>query len=155
MRRGAVKTPGGKLVAVTVQTDQSGLPVACRLDGDFFIDGDGAPLLLDDLERTLLACAREASAGKTDVMDGSALPAPAAREHADAQERAARPKAMMECAPMPWRILSISPTGVIGCCRFAHGMTGCGWSAPVPRRWRGPCPGRWASVTNRLPLRWD
>ncbi|NMA53420.1 MAG: lipoate--protein ligase family protein, partial [Bifidobacterium sp.] len=52
MRRGAVKTPGGKLVAVTVQTDQSGLPVACRLDGDFFIDGDGAPLLLDDLERT-------------------------------------------------------------------------------------------------------
>ena len=93
MRRGAVKTPGGKLVAVTVQTDQSGLPVACRLDGDFFIDGDGAPLLLDDLERTLLACAREASAGKTDVMDGSALPAPAAREHADAQERAARPKA--------------------------------------------------------------
>ena len=50
MRRGAVKTPGGKLVAVTVQTDQSGLPVACRLDGDFFIDGDGAPLLLDDLE---------------------------------------------------------------------------------------------------------
>lgn len=93
MRRGAVKTPGGKLVAVTVQTDQSGLPVACRLDGDFFIDGDGAPLLLDDLERTLLACAREASAGKTDVTDGSALPAPAAREHADAQERAARPKA--------------------------------------------------------------
>ena len=93
MRRGAVKTPGGKLVAVTVQTDQSGLPVACRLDGDFFIDGDGAPLLLDDLERTLLACAREASAGKTDVMDGSALPAPAAQEHADAQERAARPKA--------------------------------------------------------------
>lgn len=93
MRRGAVKTPGGKLVAVTVQTDQSGLPVACRLDGDFFIDGDGAPLLLDDLERTLLACAREMSAGKTDVMDGSALPAPAAREHADAQERAARPEA--------------------------------------------------------------
>ena len=93
MRRGAVKTPGGKLVAVTVQTDQSGLPVACRLDGDFFVDGDGAPLLLDDLERTLLACAREVSAGKTDVMNGSALPAPAAREHADAQERAARPKA--------------------------------------------------------------
>lgn len=93
MRRGAVKTLGGKLVAVTVQTDQSGLPVACRLDGDFFVDGDGAPLLLDDLERTLLACAREMSAGKTDVMDGSALPAPAAREHADAQERAARPKA--------------------------------------------------------------
>lgn len=93
MRRGAVKMPGGKLVAVIVQTDQSGLPVACRLDGDFFIDGDGAPLLLDDLERTLLACAREVSAGKTDVTDGSALPAPAAREHADAQERAARPKA--------------------------------------------------------------
>ena len=48
MRRGAVKTPGGKLVAVTVQTDQSGLPVACRLDGDFFIDGDGAPTAADD-----------------------------------------------------------------------------------------------------------
>ena len=95
MRRGAVKTPGGKLVAVTVQTDQSGLPVACRLDGDFFIDGDGAPLLLDDLERTLLACAREASVGRTGAQDGdgSALPAPAAREHADVQGRAARPEA--------------------------------------------------------------
>ena len=93
MRRGAVKTPGGKLVAVTVQTDQSGLPVACRLDGDFFVDGDGARLLLDDLERTLLACAREVSAGKTGVMDGSALPVPAAREHADAQGQAVRPKA--------------------------------------------------------------
>ena len=92
MRRGAVKTPGGKLVAVTVQTDQSGLPVACRLDGDFFVDGDGAPLLLDDLERTLLACAREVSAGKTGAMDGSALPAPAAQEHADAQGRAALPR---------------------------------------------------------------
>ena len=64
-------------------------------------------------------------------------------------------RTMMECAPMPWWMLSISLTGVIGCCRFAHGTTGCGWSAPVPRRWRGPCPGRWASVTNRLPLRWD
>ena len=95
MRRGAVKTPGGKLVAVTVQTDQSGLPVACRLDGDFFVDGDGAPLLLDDLERTLLACAREASVGRTGAQDGdgSALPAPASREHADVQGRAARPEA--------------------------------------------------------------
>lgn len=92
MRRGAVKTPGGKLVAVTVQADQSGLPVACRLDGDFFIDGDEirSRSLLDDLEQTLLICAREASAGKTGVMDGSALPTPAAREHAQGQ--AARPK---------------------------------------------------------------
>ena len=92
MRRGAVKTPGGKLVAVTVQTDRSGLPVACRLDGDFFIDGDEirSRSLLDDLEQTLLICAREVSAGKTGVMDGSALPTPAAREHAQGQ--AARPK---------------------------------------------------------------
>lgn len=95
MRRGAVKTPGGKLVAVTVQTDRSGLPVACRLDGDFFIDGDEmqSRSLLDDLEQTLLICAREASADKTGVQDGSALPAPAAREHADVQGRAARPEA--------------------------------------------------------------
>ena len=33
MRRGAVKTPGGKLVAVTVQTDQSGLGGAGALAG--------------------------------------------------------------------------------------------------------------------------
>lgn len=95
MRRGAVKTPGGKLVAVTVQTDRSGLPVACRLDGDFFIDGDEmqSRSLLDDLEQTLLICAREVSADKTGVQDGSALPASAAREHADVQGRAARPEA--------------------------------------------------------------
>lgn len=95
MRRGAVKTPGGKLVAVTVQTDQSGLPVACRLDGDFFIDGDEmqSRSLLDDLEQTLLICAREASADKTGVQDGSTLLVPVAREHADVQGQAARPKA--------------------------------------------------------------
>lgn len=95
MRRGAVKMPGGKLVAVTVQTDQSGLPVACRLDGDFFIDGDEmqSRSLLDDLEQTLLICAREASADKTGVQDGSTLLVPVAREHADVQGQAARPKA--------------------------------------------------------------
>lgn len=93
MRRGAVKMPGGKLVAVTVQTDQSGLPIACRLDGDFFIDGDEmqSRSLLDDLEQTLLICAREASADKTGVQDGSTLLVPVAREHAQGQ--AARPKA--------------------------------------------------------------
>lgn len=85
--------PGGKLVAVTVQTDQSGLPVACRLDGDFFIDGDEmqSRSLLDDLEQTLLICAREASADKTGVQDGSTLLVPVAREHTQGQ--AARPKA--------------------------------------------------------------
>ena len=95
MRRGAVKTPGGKLVAVTVQTDRSGLPVACRLDGDFFIDGDEmqSRSLLDDLEQTLLICAREASVDKTGVQDGSTLLVPVAREHADVQGRAARPEA--------------------------------------------------------------
>lgn len=95
MRRGAVKTPGGKLVAVTVQTDRSGLPVACRLDGDFFIDGDEmqSRSLLDDLEQTLLICAREAYADKTGVQDGSTLLVPVAREHADVQGQAARPEA--------------------------------------------------------------
>lgn len=85
--------PGGKLVAVTVQTDQSGLPIACRLDGDFFIDGDEmqSRSLLDDLEQTLLICAREASADKTGVQDGSTLLVPVAREHTQGQ--AARPKA--------------------------------------------------------------
>ena len=93
MRRGVVKMPGGKLVAVTVQTDQSGLPIACRLDGDFFIDGDEmqSRSLLDDLEQTLLICAREASADKTGVQDGSTLLVPVAREHTQGQ--AARPKA--------------------------------------------------------------
>lgn len=93
MRRGAVKMPGGKLVAVTVQTDQSGLPIACRLDGDFFIDGDEmqSRSLLDDLEQTLLICAREASADKTGVQDGSTLLVPVAREHTQGQ--AARSKA--------------------------------------------------------------
>lgn len=66
IRRGEAKTPGGKLVAATVHADESGTPIACRLDGDFFIDcidctDDDAQMrsLITDLERTLLACVRE------------------------------------------------------------------------------------------------
>ena len=49
IRRGECKTPGGKLVAVT--TDGG----TCRLDGDFFTDGDdmAAAALITDIERTL------------------------------------------------------------------------------------------------------
>ena len=74
VRRGVVKTPGGKLVAVTVATDSMGMVNECRLDGDFFIDGDAARSrsLLDDLERTLLACARGAAARVTGTQDGDA-----------------------------------------------------------------------------------
>ena len=74
VRRGVVKTPGGKLVAVTVATDSMGMVNECRLDGDFFIDGDEARSrsLLDDLERTLLACARGAAARVTGTQDGDA-----------------------------------------------------------------------------------
>lgn len=74
VRRGVIKTPGGKLVAVTVATDSMGLVNECRLDGDFFIDGDEvrSRSLLDDLERTLLACARGAAARVTGTQDGDA-----------------------------------------------------------------------------------
>ena len=74
VRRGVVKTPGGKLVAVTVATDPMGAVSECRLDGDFFIDGDEvrSRSLLDDLERTLLACARGAAARVTGTQDGDA-----------------------------------------------------------------------------------
>ena len=74
VRRGVVKTPGGKLVAVTVATDPMGAVSECRLDGDFFIDGDEARSrsLLDDLERTLLACARGTTARTTGTQNGDA-----------------------------------------------------------------------------------
>ena len=74
VRRGVIKTPGGKLVAVTVATNPMGSVNECRLDGDFFIDGDEvrSRSLLDDLERTLLACARGAASHVTGAQDGNA-----------------------------------------------------------------------------------
>lgn len=61
--RGACKTVGGKLVAVTVTVDQTGRTADVRVDGDFFIepaagsDGtdDGAGTLLEDIGRALKA----------------------------------------------------------------------------------------------------
>ena len=61
-RRGACKTPGGKLVAVTIGGG------VCRLDGDFFTDGDdaAAAALIADIERTLGAMtAGTAASGPT------------------------------------------------------------------------------------------
>ncbi|OZG61290.1 ligase [Bifidobacterium lemurum] len=56
MRRGECKTPGGKLVAVGVDVDEAGRATACRIDGDFFIEGtnDACDALLRDIERALL-----------------------------------------------------------------------------------------------------
>lgn len=45
--------PGGKLVAVDVVRDVNGQVTSCRIDGDFFIEGD-ADALLRDLERGLI-----------------------------------------------------------------------------------------------------
>ncbi|WP_420838661.1 lipoate--protein ligase family protein [Bifidobacterium amazonense] len=55
--RGECKTPGGKLVAVSVTVDPaSGRKVACRLDGDFFVEGDDAAAnaMIADIERMLI-----------------------------------------------------------------------------------------------------
>lgn len=40
--RGACKTVGGKLVAVTVAVDDGGAVRSCRLDGDFFVETDAS-----------------------------------------------------------------------------------------------------------------
>lgn len=59
--RGECKTPGGKLVAVTIAVDGGGAVRSARLDGDFFVevvDGDAdavADALLRDIERALAA----------------------------------------------------------------------------------------------------
>ncbi|MBT1161555.1 MULTISPECIES: lipoate--protein ligase family protein [Bifidobacterium] len=60
--RGECKTPGGKLVAVRVTVDgrvgdaAGRNVVGCRLDGDFFVDGDDAAAreLIDAIERALM-----------------------------------------------------------------------------------------------------
>lgn len=56
MMRGECKVPGGKLVGVTVTVDPvTGGVAACRMDGDFFVEGDdvAADALIKDIERTL------------------------------------------------------------------------------------------------------
>ncbi|WEV59909.1 lipoate--protein ligase family protein [Bifidobacterium sp. ESL0728] len=55
--RGEYKTPGGKLVGVEVVTDESGRPVTCTIDGDFFVLGDDAAIrsMLSDLEKALVS----------------------------------------------------------------------------------------------------
>lgn len=63
MLRGEYKTPGGKLVAVTIAVDGGGAVCSVRLDGDFFVESvDGstaadtaADALLRDIERALAA----------------------------------------------------------------------------------------------------
>ncbi|MBW3091631.1 lipoate--protein ligase family protein [Bifidobacterium sp. 82T10] len=63
--RGECKTPGGKLVGVNVTADPAdGRALACRLDGDFFVEGDDAEAqaLIDDVERTLVVGASVMSA---------------------------------------------------------------------------------------------
>lgn len=55
--RGEYKTPGGKLVAVTVEVDGDGKPISCVIDGDFFVDTDNgvdAQALLAELEVALV-----------------------------------------------------------------------------------------------------
>lgn len=55
--RGEYKTPGGKLVGVEVVVDESGKPVTCTIDGDFFVlgDDDAACAMLAQLEDSLIA----------------------------------------------------------------------------------------------------
>lgn len=52
--RGEYKTPGGKLAGVCVERDGDGR-LHCRIDGDFFIDGDDAETqaVIRDMERQL------------------------------------------------------------------------------------------------------
>lgn len=59
--RGLAKTRGGKLIAVTVLTDDVGTVTACHIDGDFFIEGDddASRNLIADLEQTLALCAAD------------------------------------------------------------------------------------------------
>lgn len=45
--RGAVKVPSGKLVAVDVERDAAGRVTACRVSGDFFVEGQADALLTD------------------------------------------------------------------------------------------------------------
>lgn len=55
--RGEAKTPGGKLVAVTLVCDAHGTPIDCTLDGDFFIEGGEERdelKLIQDVEHALL-----------------------------------------------------------------------------------------------------
>ncbi|WP_125967813.1 lipoate--protein ligase family protein [Bifidobacterium samirii] len=77
-RRGECKTPGGKLAAVTIAGG------ACRLDGDFFTDGDDAAsaALLADIERTLGAMTDAVDAATDAAAD--AVDA-AMRRHPDAR----------------------------------------------------------------------
>lgn len=53
--RGEYKTPGGKLVGVTVSCDPAGFVTSCSIDGDFFMEGDesGQRALLTALEEAL------------------------------------------------------------------------------------------------------
>lgn len=59
--RGLAKTRGGKLIAVTVLTDDVGTVTACHIDGDFFIEGDddASRALIADLEQSLALCAAD------------------------------------------------------------------------------------------------
>ncbi|WEV72193.1 lipoate--protein ligase family protein [Bifidobacterium sp. ESL0790] len=63
--RGEYKTPGGKLVAVNIEVDGSGLPVSCVIDGDFFIDTDDD----DDDAQALLAQLGKALVGGSSLED--------------------------------------------------------------------------------------
>ena len=53
--RGEYKTPGGKLVGVSVSCDPAGFVTSCHIDGDFFMEGDetGQRTLLAALETAL------------------------------------------------------------------------------------------------------
>lgn len=58
VRRGECKMQGGKLVGVNVSVRPSdGRAVRCRLDGDFFVEGDDAAsrALIEDIEHALIA----------------------------------------------------------------------------------------------------
>ncbi|KFJ00028.1 biotin/lipoate A/B protein ligase [Bifidobacterium stellenboschense] len=86
MVRGECKTPGGKLVAVTVEpgdapTGASAFATAggavasrVRVDGDFFVDADSdehADALLRDIERALAAIAADSATADADSQDST------------------------------------------------------------------------------------
>lgn len=70
LTRGEYKTPGGKLVGVSLERDADGRVLTCHIDGDFFVDGGDdadARRLLDTLERSLASgvCAATVMRGYT------------------------------------------------------------------------------------------
>ncbi|MFC5221422.1 lipoate--protein ligase family protein [Bifidobacterium leontopitheci] len=100
--RGECKTPGGKLVAVTVEqaAGECGMrsddAAAARLDGDFFIEGSGGDVtaFIEDMNRTLTMLAAQAvTAAAAHVTDGPLAAGPAAASVTAADKPSGDPSA--------------------------------------------------------------